>query len=509
METKRMRVALTGLWHETHTFATVQTSLQDFVDFEYLAGPDILDYHRGKRTGIGGCIAAAEQSGLTLIPIVSAGALPSGKVVAAVYQRLFAEIITGIKAHLPFDGVILSLHGAMVSEDEDDVEAALVRAVRTIVGPDVPIAVTTDLHGNHSRAILGADVVVGYDTYPHVDIFERGVEAVQLLARMIRERIRPQAAMIRLPLLASVQGMDTAREPMAGLMALAHEIERDPAVLNVTVAAGFPYADVERAGFSFIVHTDGDGELAGQFAQKLAAHAWAAREAFQVRNIPVVEAVRRAIAEPAGPVILIDVADNIGGGCPGDGTELLRELLKHEVRPSIVTLADPEAVERACTVGLGSEISLLVGGKVDNWHGEPVAVQGSVQNISDGRFIQKGSWMTGREMNMGRSVVLNCQNGGVRLLLTERKTVPFDAEQLRSQSIQPESEHIIVVKSAVAWQAAYGDIARLAIPVDTPGLCTTHLERFNYRKLRRPIYPLDPEMVWSDEAEQRPPTNTM
>jgi len=303
--------------------------------------------------------------------------------------------------------------------------------------------------------------------------------------------------MVRLPLLASVQGMDTAREPMAGLMALAHEIEQDPAVLNVTVAAGFPYADVERAGFSFIVHTVGDKGLAVQYAQKLAVHAWAAREAFQVRNIPVVEAVRRAIAEPAEPVILIDVADNIGGGCPGDGTELLRELLKHQARRAIVTLADPEAVAQAISADLRNEISLVVGGKVDNWHGEPVPVQGTVEHISDGRFIQKGSWMTGREMNMGRSVVLNCQNGGVRLLLTERKTVPFDAEQLRSQGIQPESEHIIVVKSAVAWQAAYGDLARLAIPVDTPGLCTTHLERFNYRKLRRPIYPLDPGMKWT------------
>jgi microcystin degradation protein MlrC len=499
-----MRVAVAGLWHETHTFATTQTVWQDFVDFEYLAGNDIVDYHRGKRTGIGGCIAAAEQSDVSLIPIMSAGALPSGLVEASTYKRLFAEIVDGLQAHLPCDGVILSLHGAMVSEAEEDVEGTLARVVREIVGPDVPIVAMTDLHGNHSSALLAADVVVGYDTYPHVDIFERGAEAVLLLERMVRGRKRPAAAIARLPLLPSVQGMDTAREPMARLMALAHDIERDPAVLSVTVAAGFPYSDVGRAGFSCIVHTDSDLGVASRYTRQLAVAAWADREMFQVQNVPLAEAVRQAINFPDGPVILVDVADNIGGGCPGDGTELLQELLRQGARDAIVTLADTEAVRQAYHVGLGSEIALWVGGKTDAWHGQPVRVQGRVEHISDGRYIHKGTWMTGREMNMGSSIVLNCQAGGVRLLLTERKMVPFDAEQLRSQGILPEVEHIIVVKSAIAWRAAFGDMARLVVPVDTPGLCTTHLERFAYHKLRRPIYPLDPDMQWTAEVDQRP-----
>ena len=501
-----MRVAVAGLWHETHTFATTQTVWQDFVDFEYLAGSDILDYHRGKRTGIGGCIAAAKQADVTLIPIISAGALPSGLVEASAYKRLFAEIVDGIQAHLPFDGVLLSLHGAMVSAAEDDVEGALAQAVRAIVGPDVPIVATTDLHGNHSPALLAADVVVGYDTYPHVDIFERGAEAVLLLERIVRARKRPAAALARLPLLPSVQGMDTGREPMARVMALAHDLERDPAVLCVTVAAGFPYSDVARAGFSCLVHTDSDVDLASRCARQLAAAAWAEREAFQVQNVPVAAAVRQAIDFPDGPVILVDVADNIGGGCPGDGTELLLELLGQGARQAIVILADAEAARQACTAGLGSEISLLAGGKTDGWHGQPVRVQGRVEHISDGRYTHTGTWMTGREMNMGASAVLNCQAGGVRLLLTERKMVPFDAEQLRSQGLVPEAAHIVVVKSAIAWQAAYGDMARLVVPVDTPGLCTTHLERFTYHNLRRPIYPLDPDMQWAAEVEQRPST---
>ena len=497
-----MRVALAGLWHETHTFATTPTTWQDFADFEHLAGNAIIDYHRGTRTGIGGCIAAAEQSRITLVPIVSAGALPSGPVTASAYHELYSEILSGLQEQLPYDGVILSLHGAMVSEAEDDVEAALCAAVRAMVGPNVPIVATTDFHGNHSQALLTADIVVGYDTYPHIDIFERGAEAVLLLARLILERWSPTAAMVRLPLLASVQGMDTQREPMAGIMALAHDIERDPAVLNVTVAAGFSYSDVDRAGFSCIVYTDAGSE-AGRYARQLAALAWSGRSAFQVQNVPVAEAVRQAIREPAGPVILIDVADNVGGGSPGDGTALLHELIAQQARKAVVALADPEAVARACNAGVGNDLELWVGGKVDHWHGQPVHVRGRVAHIGSGRYVNKGSWMTGREMNMGRSVVLNCMNDTIQLLLTDRKIVPFDAEQLRSQGIQPEAQHIIVVKSAVAWRAAYGDMARAAIPVDTPGLCSTHLERLPYRKIRRPIYPLDLEMQWTAEVAQR------
>jgi microcystin degradation protein MlrC len=298
--------------------------------------------------------------------------------------------------------------------------------------------------------------------------------------------------------------MDTEREPMAGLMALAHDIERDPAVLKVTVAAGFAYADVARTGFSCIVHTDADAPLAGRYAQQVAATAWSAREAFQIQNVPVAEAVRQAIEAPAGPVVLIDVADNIGGGSPGDGTAVLRELLAQQARRAVVTLADPEAVAQACQAGLGTQLTLKVGGKTDNWHGQPVDVQGRVDHITSGHYVHKGSWMTGRDMNMGQSVVLTCGDGGVQLLLSERKTVPFDAEQLRSQGILPEAQHILVVKSAVAWRAAYGDVARMAIAVDTPGLCTTHLERLPYYKLRRPIYPLDPDTPWTPKVELRP-----
>ncbi len=495
-----MRVAVAGLWHETHTFANTQADLEAFRQFEYLQAPEVLDYHRGKRTGVGGVIDGAAEAGLELVPVFTSGALPSGLVTAAAYQHLRAKIVEGLRAVLPVDGVLLLLHGAMVAEGEDDVEAALARDVRTLVGPGVPVIVTLDLHGNNSLGLLAAvDAIVGYDTYPHIDIYERGIEAARLLARVLREELRVTAAISRPPLLPSVQGMYTEVAPMRDLMAMMREVERNPAVLNVTIAGGFPYSDVERAGLTCTVQTNANPELALRYARELAAFAWSQREAFQVQNVAPADAVRQAITAPARPVVLVDVADNVGGGCPGDGTVLLAELLAQRAQRAVVALADPESVAQACSAGVGAEVTLRVGGKTDDWHGEPVEVRGRVRLISDGRYVHTGSWMTGREMNMGRSVVLACD--GVTLLLSERKTVPFDAGQLRSQGILPEAQHILVVKSAIAWRAAYGDLAQAVIEVDTPGLCTTHLERFPYRNLRRPIYPLDPAVEWTPQAE--------
>lgn len=495
-----MRVALAGLWHETHTFSNQPADLDAFREFEYLAGPEVLDYHRGKRTGVGGLIDGAAEAGLELVPIFSAGALPSGRVTAEAYQHLRSTIVEGLRAALPVDGLLFALHGAMVAEGEDDVEAALAQEARAFVGPGVPVIATLDLHANNSAALLAAaDAIVGYDTYPHVDIYERGLEGARLMGRVQRENVRVTAAIARPPLLPSVQGMHTETAPMRDLIGMAHEIEGDPVVLNVTIAAGFPYSDVERAGLTCTVQTNAKPELAAGFARGLGAFAWSQRAAFQVQNVPPADAVRQAIAAPSGPVILVDVADNVGGGSPGDGTVLLTELLAQRARRAVVALADAESVAQACQAGVGAEVVLRVGGKTDGWHGEPVEVRGRVRLISDGRYVHAGSWMTGREMNMGRSVVLACD--GLTLLLSERKTAPFDAGQLRSQGILPEAQHIIVVKSAVAWRAAYGALAQKVIEVDTPGLCSPHLERFPYRKLRRPIYPLDPAADWTPRAE--------
>ena len=200
-----------------------------------------------------------------------------------------------------------------------------------------------------------------------------------------------------------------------------------------------------------------------------------------------------AVAAPRGPVVLADVGDNVGGGTPGDGTFLLQALLAAGARDCVITLADPEAVERAYQAGVGASVEMAVGGKSDNWHGDPVQVHVTVERLTDGHYTvgetDHFAQLYGRRVEMGRCAVVRCE--GVRLLLTERKTPPGDLAQLRSQGIVPEEQKIIVVKAAVAFRGAYQPIAATILEVDTPGLCTPNLRRFPYQKLPRPLFPLD------------------
>jgi microcystin degradation protein MlrC len=270
-----------------------------------------------------------------------------------------------------------------------------------------------------------------------------------------------------------------------------HATEASPDILTAGIAFGYPYADIPRVGMTVLVYARDIKTRAEACADELAAQAWDTREQFLITgNVAPSEAVRQAIAARQGPMILVDVADNIGGGTPGDGTVLLRELIAQRAQGAVVTIADAEAVRRAIDAGVRAQVELSVGGKQDDWHGAPVTVRGKVRLIADGRYVHRGTYMTGQTTDMGRTVVLDCD--GIQVVLMERKAMPFDAQQLRSLAIEPAEQHIIVVKSAIAWKAAYGDLAREVIYTDTPGLCSSNLKNFEYRNISRPMFPLDP-----------------
>jgi microcystin degradation protein MlrC len=484
-----MRVAIGGIVHETHTFSNVPATLESFRARHFLLGEDLFTF-AGTKTSLGGVIKAAQEEGLELIPTLYAAATPSGLVMRQAFDHLLMLLLDSIEGASPLDGLFLVLHGAMVVEGIDDTEGYLLERLRGVVGEKTPIVATLDLHANISPLMVEkADILVGYDTYPHIDAYERALEAGQFLASLLRGELRPTVALRKPPLLPVPQGMYTDRPPMKELIEVAHDMEREHKVVTITVAGGFPYSDIEVAGMGIVVTTNGNQELAESKAQELAELAWNRRHQFLVSAVPVREAVRQAMEAEEGPVILVDGADNIGGGAPGDGTVLLRELLAQRARGAIVTIADREAVAQAIEAGVGQDVELLVGGKTDDFHGQPVAVKGRVHLISEGTYTRKGPYMTGERMDMGRTVVLHCEE--MNLVLMERKTPPFDAEHLRSLGIEPSDARIIVVKSAIAWRAAFGHIAKEVIDVDTPGLCTIHLESFPYRKIRRPIFPLD------------------
>jgi microcystin degradation protein MlrC len=471
------RVGIVSLWQETNTYSARPTALEDFADFELLHGEAVAEPHRGTKSVIGGMLDA---DGFEVVPIFSAGAWPAGPADRSTLGDLFGRLERELIAAGRLDGILLNLHGAMVCEGVDDVELETVRLVRKVVG-GVPMAAVHDLHGNPSPGLMDhCEVVISYDTYPHVDMYERGVEAATLLAEMLDGR-ELRTVVGKVPLLSCPLAQATAETPMRDLQTEAQQLADEAGMRRISLLPGFPYSDVERAGFSILVVHDAHLRTdARRVTAALCAQVDARTEDFKVARDDPATAVRKAIAAPHGPVVIADVADNIGGGSPGDGTAILAELLTQRADGAVVLMAEPDLAQGAAQVGEGGEVYTDVGAKTDNLHGSPVRIRGKVRAVTDGRYRSGGTWMTGREFCMGTTAVVDAN--GVALVAMERATPPFHGEQLTSVGIQAAEAKIIVVKGAVAWRAAYSEIAAEVIEADTPGVCPLDpsvLERSN------------------------------
>lgn len=491
----QIRVALGGIMHETHVFAEVPTGLADFEDGTFHRGDDLLEAMRGTRAGLAGMMEVGEQLGWELAPTLYTMAMPSGTVEQAAYEELVGELVERLRAALPLDGVLLMLHGAMVTDDLLDPEGDILRRVREVVGEEMPVVVEMDMHGNISPEMTRlADAVVAFDTNPHIDAYVRGAEAASILRMILDGEIAPVVGIYQTRLLLAPQVTGTDDLPLRAAQELARRFEREEGTVCVSVFGGFAYADTPFTRCSIVVTTDGDVERAGKIAREIGEVTEKQARGVQIAAVPAEEAVQRALEMPGGPVMLVDSADNIGGGTPGDGTDALRALLAAEVQEATVMLADGEAVEACREAGVGATVSLEVGGKTDSWHGEPVQVEGEVRAITDGWFdfeMANGHLASfrGKGMDMGPTVWLRV--GGINLILNTHKTPPFDLGQVRSVGIEPEGQKIIAVKAAVGYQAAYMPIAAGVVEMDTAGLCTANLGRFPYEHLDRPLYPLD------------------
>jgi microcystin degradation protein MlrC len=477
--------------HETNTFSTIPTDRAQFEARDLRYGGGILEAYRGTGTCLGGMIEAAAEQAVALLPSVAAAASPAGPVAKTFYAEMKERLLADLAAAGPLDGVLLDLHGAMVPDGLEDGEGDLLAAVREVVGPRLPVAVTLDFHANVSDAMVRhASLLHGYKTYPHVDMAERGREATLRLLDVASGHLRPAVAFRRPPLLPPIAGQLTTRGPMRRLYDLAAEMEREPRAVSISIFAGFPLADIHDAGLSVYVVTDDDPALAERLADQLAAEAWARRYQFIHVAVPVREAVARALATDGRPVILADIADNTGGGAAGDGTEILRELLRVGARRTTVAcLWDPAAAAASAKAGVGALVTLDVGGKIDDCHGAPVRVTGRVRALTDGRFVHKGPMFRGLEGRLGTTAVLDVND--VKIILISKRWQTLDPEMIRFVGIDPTAEKILVVKSTIHYRAAFEPLAHTIIEVDAPGLSSSNLDRFAFKNVRRPIFPLD------------------
>ncbi len=496
-----MRIAIGGFFHESNTFCRPLTTLADYERTGLYRGAKMIAPRRNTDTEVGGFLAAADELGFEVVPTVLAWAWPGGPLEDACFRAILDEVTTSLRAAFdgpePPDGVLFQLHGAMVTESDEDPDGTILTEVRAALPPGIPLVVTFDMHANLSPLMVSrCDALIGYNTYPHVDLHAVGREAAQLLVRMLQEEIRPVMSLSKPPLMPHIVRQRTADGPMSEMMALAREAERTPGMLRVSVAAGFPYADVPRMGMGVLAISEGDPDVAADVAETLAAEAWARREAFMATLPDAATAVAEALSTDtsSGPVVLADVADNVGGGAPGDGTFLLAALLRAQsagqtLAGCVVMLADPEAVAACIHAGVRATLDVTVGGKVDRLHGEPVTVTGRVRALTDGVFRNIGPMRDGLVDDMGRVAVMDVD--GLTLILTERKLPMWNLEQLRSLGIEPTRQRLIVCKGAVAHRAAYLPIASRTVEVETPGSCAGDVRSFQYRNIRRPLFPLD------------------
>ncbi|HEX3721679.1 MAG TPA: M81 family metallopeptidase, partial [Nitrolancea sp.] len=486
-----MRIVAAELSHETNTFSSVPTDMAAFERAGIHRGDQLVRHLANTATPFAGFLDRAEASKFELIPLLSVWATPSGMVSGDALKTLVDEILAGIQEHAPYDGILLGLHGAMVSEIDPDGDGYLLERVREAVGPATPVVATLDLHANISqRMVEQADILVGFDTYPHIDQRERGREAADLLLKLIAGEIAPTAALAKPPMLPTSQNMPTDREPMKSIIAQAHGIEAHPAVLNVTVAGGFPPADVAEAGFGVIVTTDGDAALARRYADELAHFAWDRREGFLGGVTSWEDAIRALQAIDKGPLVLVDIGDNPWTGGPGDSSELLRFLLAYNVRDAALALIkDPESVEQCIAAGVGHHVELRLGGKTDTLHGDPLLVTAYVRMLSDGTFVNAGPMHAGVRVNLGKTAVIVCN--GIEVLVTEYAETPIDLNIFRSHGIDPRKRRVIALKGKGHFRAAFEPIAERVVLVEGPGITGSDLSRLDHHHLRRPIWPLD------------------
>jgi len=484
-----MRIAMGQVGHETNTFSEVPTTVEAFERFEWVEGEDVLRRHLGVRDYLGGMIDRAAALGAEVLPTFSAFAYPAGIITTETHEALVSAIVGGVERVGTVDAVCLALHGAGVTERTDDLETDVLEAVRGVVGDSVPIVATLDLHANVTEGMLReADALLGVNFYPHTDSYERGEEAVDLARKVLEGSVRPVMSLTKLPLM--IPTSTTNLPPAKSVNEACWEKEKEPRVLDCTFFHGFPYADVPVVGTSVLAITDGDEELAHRVSREVAEDVWKARKDFFPEMPSPEEGLRQALSEKGRPMVVNETSDNPGGGTPGDGTRLLRAMLEAGLDDACFALMnDPEVARIAHDAGVGSRVEVRLGGKTDSLHGEPLAVEAYVKCLTDGTFVQSSPMWGGLNVNHGPSARLRI--GGVDVVVGSANAQVLDEQVFLLHGIEVADYKVVGLKSSQHFRAAFEGVAQRIITVDSPGLSTLRLNAFEYRRIRRPIYPLD------------------
>ncbi len=489
------RVLTARLMHETNTFSRVKTDMALIRRRDFHHENEIPQAFRGTRSALGATFEAADKFGWSLVHPVSANPNPSGIVTEDAFAELSGLILAAAAERGPFDGALLHLHGAMVTETHEDAEGELLARLRAVMGPEIPIIATLDLHANVTRKLAdNANALIAFRTYPHIDMYERAWQGAELLQRAMRGEIHPVTVIARRPM---IYGLDRGRHrspPMSHLLASADRIEQSGEALAVSICAGFSRADIRDVGPSVTVTTDGVAAHAQAIADSFMDYAWEMRDVSSFSLVSVEEAVRLAKAGKPGdkPLVIADYTDNPGAGGYGDATALLHGLIEGKVNPvAFHAICDPQAVEAGIKAGPGARLTLELGGKTDPaMGGGPLFLDGEIVCLTNGRFVAYGLMGGGVERNYGPSMVFRAR--GIDIVVITNNGQATDLAQFTSLGIDPLRYPTVVVKSMQHFRAAFEPIARDVVLVDSGALCAEVYTPELFKMVRRPVWPLDP-----------------
>lgn len=497
-----MKVMIARMNHETNTFSPVPTPLDAFghrgPTYDEAAYRD----NKGMRTAMAAFIDLAEAAGAQLVTPVSAAANPSGPVAASAYDALCDRIVAAASG---VDAILLDLHGAMVAENSDDGEGDLLARVRA-AAPDTPIAVALDLHANVTpKIVANADIVVGFKTYPHIDMYETGEHAGRLLFEMLAGQRRPRVVWQQPPLMVHTLRSTSHGGAMKRALDAARRAEAEEGIPAVSVFSGFSLADIPAPCISVVV-TAGDGDdgvaRAQAVADRIAAQVWEARDEFVYRSAPLGESIAEAkrLAEGADkPVLLLDHSDNCMSGGTCDTMDVLEAALAAGLTGiGVGPLCDPEAVATLIAAGEGAEVTLAVGNKRALTQlgivKTPLVLTGIVRKIGDGEYVVSGPTYTGQRCYMGRTVLFDI--GPARIVMTERTHEPWDHGVFTCVGLDPHRERFLLLKSRMYCRPVFVPISAGLVECDSNGVTSSNYALFPFSRVNRPVYPLDREVTF-------------
>jgi microcystin degradation protein MlrC len=492
-----MRLAMLGFYHETNTFAANRSTWAEWQKAGIHRGQEVLDVYGESEFSIAGFMTAARQPDVEIVPLMFTFDHPKGMITADAYERVVGELLDLLCTHGPWDGILLVLHGAAVAENALDADGECLPRVRALVGPDVPIGVASDAHGNITqRYVENCTAASFFRTNPHLDAFARAAEVAEIIVRTVRGEIHPVQALETPPLVINIVKQWTDENPSRRLMADVEAVLQRPGMLSASAVLGYPYADVEEMGMSFLAVHDGDPQAAREAARWMARRAWDHRAEMLNDTPSPEEALRHAAAAAAHPIVLLDVGDNVGAGSTADSTILLEIAQRLGIRDYLQSLYDPDAVEACVAAGVGETVTLTVGGKTDRMHGGPVAVTGRVRTISEGKWEDTRPTHGGyRYYDAGKTAVLETTDGHT-LVLHARRLGNYSIGEMYSVGIFPEEYQVVVAKGVQSPRPAYQPIAAEVIMVNTPGVSTADLDSFTYTRRRHPLYPFERDAAY-------------